>query len=670
MKIILSFLTLILISAPLQSQTWQWVGTNGPPGAKLFGVSVKNNEVFSTGYSGGFFRSIDTGRTWSRNYTPYAALDSKRCGEGIVAGNFITRDIGNTWETIVDISLNNSICRLVTEGSNMFAATLNHKFYTSADCGETWKNQTFNVSGYWSGSDLIKIDSAIFLSVWAKGIYYKTLKDTSWELRNNGLQLGVSCLFGTNNFLYAGTSESGIYFSNNMGLTWMKEEPSTPYSSINCLSGDDSVIYAGTANGLYKSKINSHKWTLVSTLNPFFNITGIGEEGSNIFVATTSDGLWYSSNSGYSWNYAIEPSLGIDIKAISSSDNYLFASAAHQNRFYRSNNLGKDWDLTDNKGFSTLFYHNNKLYGAWGYGVWKSEDEGKSWTFSKTGLPNNIQITKFAAINNTLFALRGGLFKSSDDGQTWVQLTPPDNRSIVAITSQDNSLFTVTSQGVYRSNDLGYSWQTVSPNATSGTGYTGAVAGTHTLFLNTYFHIYCSTDLGANWIQLSRNNLPEDYFYDFIDVLDNEVVAKILSYGQHGELLNHGLFRYRDDEWELLTTTTPLYPGSIIKHKGEIFGAVWPGVAKVSGNVVGIIENNLGESLINIYPNPTSNKFTLNTNTKKEIELKIFNLIGQEIFRRKFLTEIEIDLSNYSKGLYIIEIYFDDRTEKRKIILE
>ena len=61
-----------------------------------------------------------------------------------------------------------------------------------------------------------------------------------------------------------------------------------------------------------------------------------------------------------------------------------------------------------------------------------------------------------------------------------------------------------------------------------------------------------------------------------------------------------------------------------------------------------------------IYPNPTSGQFTIEVNyeTPEQInDLTIFNSIGQIVFNNYFLLNTtKIDLSNFSKGVYLIKV--------------
>ena len=56
-----------------------------------------------------------------------------------------------------------------------------------------------------------------------------------------------------------------------------------------------------------------------------------------------------------------------------------------------------------------------------------------------------------------------------------------------------------------------------------------------------------------------------------------------------------------------------------------------------------------GEMVISIFPNPTSN--IINVSYDKEIELTLFNMLGQELIRTN---DRNIDISSFEKGNYIL----------------
>lgn len=77
---------------------------------------------------------------------------------------------------------------------------------------------------------------------------------------------------------------------------------------------------------------------------------------------------------------------------------------------------------------------------------------------------------------------------------------------------------------------------------------------------------------------------------------------------------------------------------------------------------------------IKIYPNPAKNKFTINLGNEvyTNYEVKIFNLIGQEVYSSKIVNSIfEINNTWNGEGVYFVKILnsFDELVFTRKIIM-
>ncbi len=72
-----------------------------------------------------------------------------------------------------------------------------------------------------------------------------------------------------------------------------------------------------------------------------------------------------------------------------------------------------------------------------------------------------------------------------------------------------------------------------------------------------------------------------------------------------------------------------------------------------------IVENNF----TNVYPNPSNGKFIIEINKISNYHCIVKDLLGKTVIERNdSYSEIEIDLSAYAKGVYVLIIEFDDNT--------
>lgn len=80
-------------------------------------------------------------------------------------------------------------------------------------------------------------------------------------------------------------------------------------------------------------------------------------------------------------------------------------------------------------------------------------------------------------------------------------------------------------------------------------------------------------------------------------------------------------------------------------------------------------------SNVSVYPNPLNDKLTIiiKTNDYKQVNLKIFNALGQQVFAQEIFNDTEtIDISNFSEGIYFARLTSDNQTfyEKKIIIMQ
>ena len=68
------------------------------------------------------------------------------------------------------------------------------------------------------------------------------------------------------------------------------------------------------------------------------------------------------------------------------------------------------------------------------------------------------------------------------------------------------------------------------------------------------------------------------------------------------------------------------------------------------------ISNSKSNSFFNIYPNPTSDKITISIKNNNVNSLKIYDLKGKTIYSKKIIKNHTIDINNWSKGTYFVNL--------------
>lgn len=179
----------------------------------------------------------------------------------------------------------------------------------------------------------------------------------------------------------------------------------------------------------------------------------------------------------------------------------------------------------------------NTLYVAFA-DIWKSTDQGGSWTKISSFDNGNFDELKIAPTDNQrLYAARGSnLFTTANGGNTWSTLTGAWGSSginYIAIHPQDpKRVLIVTSGSVYHSTNAGVNWTNIGTGLPSGSKYcaTWENTGKNGIYVGSFGAVsYTNDDLGGTW-QGFFEGLPNVRVYE-LEI--NEVSHSIFA-GTYG----------------------------------------------------------------------------------------------------------------------------------------
>ena len=155
----------------------------------------------------------------------------------------------------------------------------------------------------------------------------------------------------------------------------------------------------------------------------------------------------------------------------------------------------------------------------------------------------------------------------------------------------------------------------------------------------------------------------------FIADLGNNVVRKVNTSGIISTVAGNGTAGYSGDGG-LATLAELNWPTDVeVDASGNLYIADHQNnvIRKVTYTPTSISSSNIIPSVI-VYPNPAKDKLTVSANATSGT-LEIFNLTGQSIFNSKFSENIEIDLTNFSEGIYSLVLKSDKEIATKKIII-
>jgi len=85
----------------------------------------------------------------------------------------------------------------------------------------------------------------------------------------------------------------------------------------------------------------------------------------------------------------------------------------------------------------------------------------------------------------------------------------------------------------------------------------------------------------------------------------------------------------------------------------------------------GIKSNAISNSNLIVYPNPASDKISVNYNTANHSVVQIKNMVGQTVFEKEFIGNIHnyIDVDKFANGTYIMSLTENNQTVTKKLIV-
>jgi len=287
-----------------------------------------------------------------------------------------------------------------------------------------------------------------------------------------------------------------------------------------------SVAHAAEAtDNAFKSSIQAMKWRNIGPFNGGRGTSVVGHPTNpHVFwFGHSSGGLWKTEDAGTYWmpvgegqfRYASVGAIALyeknpDIMYVGLGEPQMRQSVSWGDGMYKTVDGGKTWThigLDEARQIAKVIVHPddpNRVYVAsmghtWGpspeRGVFRTTDGGKTWkkVLFKSDRTGAIDLVMSPQDPNVLFAAlweferkawgaktggaEGGLWKSTDGGDTWQEITRSEGmpkgmwgRVGITMSAADPKrvyalIDNETQQGLYRSDDLGKTWRFISGDA-------------------------------------------------------------------------------------------------------------------------------------------------------------------------------------------------------------
>jgi photosystem II stability/assembly factor-like uncharacterized protein len=355
--------------------------------------------------------------------------------------------------------------------------------------------------------------------------------DGQWVQTNGPFGGQVSCFAVMGTYLFAGTNGGGVYRSTDGGASWTQVNNGITEPCIETFAVSGSKLFVGTTyfTGVFVSSDSGATWTSVNSGMHGSRVEALAVSDSHMFAGTAYyGGLFHSTNDGSSWTQVDSNLFDSDVRALSSApaadgtggrrifaatDNGVYVSQDNASSWTRAGSLG----LVNVFAVSTAFGGSGQtsiFAGTWSSGVFRSTDDGATWTAINTGLPafpNDVSeyCTVWSLVSNGQTLLAGirdrGIYRSTDGGASWSEVNSglTDFQVYALAVTGSNLLAGTDVGGVFLSTDNGTSWDQANDGlhqvpitslaVAGGTIFAGALRG----------GVFRSTDNGASWMQVN-----------------------------------------------------------------------------------------------------------------------------------------------------------------------
>jgi photosystem II stability/assembly factor-like uncharacterized protein len=478
-----------------------WTPTAGPYGGSVIKMATNSSTVmYAATEDFGLFISTDGGKLWrlctsTKNWRWITDVKTGIQGQVLVGslneeGLLLSTDKGNNWTRVTPDSIGFISAIGINDKGSIFIDSFG-KIYVYTNETDNWKKANipqnssivssfaFNANGdAFAGTNtgiLRSLDNGVH---WIKVLENQSIN--SLEIVNNGT-------------IYATlTSPSRLLLrSIDNGDTWQEVNGVYAYLVASNSMGD---IYAANQQIIYISKDNGNHWETITTPANSLAYLNIDPQ-DRIFAGFYGDGIFISEDYGNSWSQQGVPLVWVN-SLVFNAHNQLLAGTSRG--IFLTTDQGNSWNKVI-PGLSVSVYSivrnkvNNSIFTATTTGLYRSTDDGISWDQLTDGLPTLPSTYWDLAVNSRgeIFALNTTeIYRSLNNGNNWTKLfNLPPSKSVL-IDSEDKIYIGQYSGGLYISSDSGESW------VYSGAGLDSSVITLTELFESSTGDIYAATSYG------------------------------------------------------------------------------------------------------------------------------------------------------------------------------
>jgi len=667
--------------------SWTKLNVASLAGATVYGMAFDSNKNLYLGTTNGIFKSTDGGNTWSQ------------------ANGGLTNTAVWNLQAVTISNQTTLFATVITHGTPGSPSTFDGGIFKSTDGAVSWQNISSNLPKYQSSDSL----------------FYFYWKFTVNPLNTNTIYIGTSV--GSPDESLAAYENWGIYktmnggqswtrVDNNISLGWMDD---TFFNERHALAlaiapSDTNTVYWGR-DWMNKTTDDGQTWTQIYTQK-----VGNAWKGAG-FELMMVEGMTFDPTNNQ------RAFVGYDDMGPFRSDDNLnsFIPLDPKMDPYDGYDAAKDFEIDPANGDVYMSrYDGLGSVANTGYSfgqVWKSSDNGGSWTLISNGLPDGrpdlvLDKTSGTAGNRTLYcaSFGNGIYKTTNSGGSWNAVNNglgADAASVWELfinPNNSNELYAGINSfggggGLYKTTDGGNLWTklssfpafdvlTIDYDKTNNILYVGA---TDNYDFNSDGGLYKSEDGGTTWTKIFNHTRVVDVEIDPGNP-DMLYAASQPWYEVWLPNINPGVYKSSDagSTWSNITGNLSHTFIDFIKlnpnNTSQLFAGTGGGGLWARNLVTGINEANTflptRFELNQNYPNPFNPSTTISysipsveTGYVPSVQLKIYDVLGREIVtlvdekQKPGYYNIRFDASSLSSGIYLYRIISGDFIQTKKMLL-
>lgn len=445
---------------------------------RAMALSPANPQAIAVGALDGVHRSLDGGETWER-ITPAnhgemknfesIAFDPKDVNV-VYAGTWHlpwkTEDGGKSWQNIK---------QGIIDDSDVFSIIVDPKnpavVYASACSGiyksETAGHQFKKVQGIPFSARRTRVlqqdplNGNVVYAGTTEGLWRTTNAGTTWARISPAYFVVNDVMIDPRNsqMVYVATDRTGIMISRDGGSTFTASNRGFSHRQVTNVvadKNDSSRLYASMINnrefgGIFMSADGGSNWTAFNSGLGIRDIFSLDQGENGVLVAGTNQGLFALEKNSATWKpistTLTEKVTTVPVKPVKkggpkTKEKHTWVKGQISGRVTEVRASGPQW------------------FAATSQGLYRSLDEGKSWTGGPV-LGHKEMIAVDVAGETVLAASTSSVMQSADGGKTWSEVKLPNlvTRIFEVAIGPESETWIITPMGAFRTKDAGEKWE-------------------------------------------------------------------------------------------------------------------------------------------------------------------------------------------------------------------